>query len=280
MKFDYRSGNRGRSFTLIELLVVIAIIGLLMALLFPVLNQAREHGRRTACKANLKNLQIAAMNYAFDNGNNLPHADTQESYDSEKEEWHVSQVGWVDWTGYVDNHSGDASSPDPGWTKWWGGEGRTSITNGTIWEYTGKSFEIYICPTFVLTVAPDVSPDGTNDPCDPVRSYVMNSSASHNDIMNMTKASRTLLFSEISETNTIETGGSPTQICERGFLQYAGDEENRLAWDGMLDPSLKAKIPQERVGTWHNGQANAVFIDGHVETIKWSDTTNACAGNW
>src|SRR5690349_4560556 len=63
---------RRRAFTLLELLVAVAIIALLIALLMPQLDKARQHAKRTVCLAHLKQIGSAFYSYGGNNGGMVP----------------------------------------------------------------------------------------------------------------------------------------------------------------------------------------------------------------
>ncbi len=111
--------NRKKAFTLIELLVVIAIIAVLLAVLLPSLNRAREGGKRIACLNNLKGLALVWNMYADSNNENVPYGSTGANC-------------WVDQTGLSYTVRADQE---------------LAIRKGLLFPYCGNNVDVYCCPT-------------------------------------------------------------------------------------------------------------------------------------
>jgi prepilin-type N-terminal cleavage/methylation domain-containing protein/prepilin-type processing-associated H-X9-DG protein len=71
-QFTGRSGSRG-AFTLVELLVVIGIIAILISILMPALQRARDAAQRTKCASNLHQIYLTALAYANDDQGHVPY---------------------------------------------------------------------------------------------------------------------------------------------------------------------------------------------------------------
>ncbi len=136
--------DRRQGFTLIELLVVIAIIAILMAVLMPALNRAREQGKRAACLSNLKQLQLAWTMYADESDQRIVNGEASSNAGNDV----IAPVP----TG--GRHGGERWWTGDDIDDFWAGTSRPqeiqimAIKAGALFPYTKKA-KLYRCPTGV-----------------------------------------------------------------------------------------------------------------------------------
>ena len=125
--------NRTRGFTLIELLVVISIISMLLSIVTPSLNNAKESGRRVVCLSDLKQLTLAWYMYADANDGNLCSPDTL----------------WNDGTYRITNHWVAEGPAIPGNNIW---QTEIGLREGVLWPYL-ETAGVYKCKSHRMDVA-------------------------------------------------------------------------------------------------------------------------------
>lgn len=101
-------GHRPSGFTLVELLVVIGIIGVLVGMLLPAVQFAREAGRRTVCSNNLRNMGLAAFNFESAQ-NTFPHGSNFQLAHS----WNSALLPYLEQASVFDSLDMEVAADDP-----------------------------------------------------------------------------------------------------------------------------------------------------------------------
>lgn len=112
---DSEHSNRRTAFTLVELLVVIAIIGILVALLLPAVQAAREAARRNGCSNNLRQLGVALQNYHSQHGRFPPSSNLHELERQRSVSWRVLLLPFMEQSALYEMID---PKPDGGATTW------------------------------------------------------------------------------------------------------------------------------------------------------------------
>lgn len=206
-------------FTLVELLVVIAIIGVLIALLLPAVQQAREAARRMQCSNNLKQIGLAMHNY-HDTFGGLP-AGWIENNSDQLHAWGTLILPFIEQTALYDNMKPDFGRQD------------SAITD----DKAGAILQAYRCPSSVL---PERNADGlgtsnynanhgavwngvTSNGDEADRNgalFVHNKSYKFRDITDGT--SNTIMVGEVEGDSRPDNNGFPVWVQIRGTTSSSG----------------------------------------------------------
>ncbi len=248
-----------RAFTLIELLVVITIIALLVSILMPSLNKAREQATATVCLGNQKSLITAWLMYAGDNRDKLVGG-MRSSYQASGAnvryrtgDWAVpGKAAWACAPAVQQDNDRNATDADLE-TQMSEEYRKRGLELGKLWKYL-KTHEVYHCPgdknykldkpkdsfvTYAVSSAmngEDYAPNSNG-----VRAYV-NASQIKNPVEKMVFVEENTVDQSYLIGSFVVTIGGP-------------DIYNNSRW-------------KDYPANWHNKKGTLSFVDGHAEMMK------------
>jgi len=260
--------KKPNAFTLVELLVVISIIGILMAMLLPAIQSARESGRRTQCLNNIRQLGLGVQYFVAAKGQRLPA-----SYiSSPKASFHKQLLPYIEETALNNQYDHKKNWDDP--------------VNATVIKSTIATF---VCPT-----VPEIGREGAADyavdaqilkssfptlqnyygwtipasSCD--KNGNLSSAISKDVFLPVAKiydgASKTLLV--------VEDAGRPGKYDERQSVQVGTVAADTVPWASSKNNFDTGKAPlmnqtnDDEIYSFHTGGVASVRCDGSTHFLS------------
>jgi prepilin-type N-terminal cleavage/methylation domain-containing protein len=291
---------RRTAFTLVELLVVVAIIGVLVALLLPAVQAARESARRTQCNNNLRQIGLAFQN----------HHDTLQILPDGGENW--DPINYP--RSMVNGTPGVA--PNQNWG--WGYQILPYVEQSAVWseakdaDVRGATIKNYFCPSrrkaMRIIVGNPAIPCGMIDYVGnggteafqaPVQSQIVNGigvdipgAAVGNGTDGVVvrrpgtypNRSQSLRLAMITDgtSNTLLAGEKRLRPENLGKAQPHDDQGFTSGWDrdeicwGNIPPDIDRRLQDGfyQFGSPHPAAFNSVFCDGSVHNIRYNIQSN------
>jgi prepilin-type N-terminal cleavage/methylation domain-containing protein/prepilin-type processing-associated H-X9-DG protein len=276
--------RRSHGFTLIELLVVIAVIAVLMGILIPALNKAKNLAQGSACKGNLKNYCYAITMYLDDSDGRFPVP--KRCYFSQFEAFPI-----------------ESGVSDPIHLRWCNGDldlKRYPQYAGPFFRYIANA-RAFICPTF-KTMAVRNSEDqffkatgATVKHYKPWYNYTMNAylGSEDSDGVNNSRVRKVsevkrpaTTFAFVEESAIVDTAYNASGLNDTFMIP--GDDTMVNAWFARVGRNSRLVEPGpdgvgpfwDVIGGIHNapsgymlgGRGNCAFLDGHVDAHLRKET--------
>jgi prepilin-type N-terminal cleavage/methylation domain-containing protein len=260
--------NKHLAFTLVELLVVIGIIGILMAMLMPAIQSAREAGRKSACMNNARQIGLGVETYVTSKGQRLPPSYVS----SPKASFHKQLLPFIEETAINNQYDHKKNWDDP--------------VNANVIK---AIIPIFVCPTVPeqgRTGAADYGVNAqilkTSFPA--LESYykttIPASSTDKNGNLSSAISKDLMLpiakvFDGTSKTLLlVEDAGRPGKYDERQSVQVGSVDADTVPWASSKNNFDTGKAPMinfsndDEMYSFHTGGVTAVYCDSSTHFIN------------